>query len=353
MRAEAMEYVAGDVDSRFYAPYCGKGECSAEYPFPRVDALDLDTDCIAWWKEHRPEANAYVADVEKDVKVKRDAVYCLADFDAFGNPWRAINAFMRFANRADRFAMLITDGALAKVIRGKLPLNFADGRYEEMAGDTSKLQRENWRDLAEAHMKTLDPTATLLRFEWNKRTSTPPYFSFLFGPDAADFVATATAPEAAPSDSDYTVEPNCKLTPERQQRICELVDLGYPPHKAAVASGITATTYYDWCNRGDAGEEPFLSFRNAVKRAETVGIEAHLKNIKDAGEDGAWQASAWMLERRHKDTYARPGTMPVVVSTEGADDSEFDLEIAEVDADGTERVVQTVRGKKKRSDDAG
>ena len=42
-----------------------------------------------------------------------------------------------------------------------------------------------------------------------------------------------------------------KLTPEVQENICNWLKLGYYQEDAAIMAGISASTYYEWMNKGE------------------------------------------------------------------------------------------------------
>ena len=102
-----------------------------------------------------------------------------------------------------------------------------------------------------------------------------------------------------------------KLTPGTTARILEAVELGATWERAADAAGVGASTLRDWRQRGEAGEVPFVAFLAAVKKAEGAGVERALRSIRKAAEGGAWQASAWLLERRYPADYGRRSEVAV------------------------------------------
>lgn len=98
---------------------------------------------------------------------------------------------------------------------------------------------------------------------------------------------------------------NTKLTLKRHQEICDRVRNGVAGHVAAVASGVSHQTYYDWVTRGKRGDAPYVDFLEDIKRAEAEAEERAVKIIVKAALDGTWQASAWFLERKHADRWAK------------------------------------------------
>lgn len=101
----------------------------------------------------------------------------------------------------------------------------------------------------------------------------------------------------------------------------ELLDLvaahirgGLYPERAAIAAGVPASTHYDWQRKGRdelaaiaGGRRPrktFAAFRAYVEMLEraTVEVEAAALAKVTAGEPG-WEAAAWLLERRFRDTW--------------------------------------------------
>ena len=110
-----------------------------------------------------------------------------------------------------------------------------------------------------------------------------------------------------------------KLTPEVEARIVEAVELGATWERAADAAGVGASTLGLWRRRGEAGDAPYSAFLAALKRAEGAGVERALRTIREAAEGGAWQASAWILERRYPADYGRRSEVAVTARASTAD----------------------------------
>jgi len=111
------------------------------------------------------------------------------------------------------------------------------------------------------------------------------------------------------------------LTPERTEKIVALIAAGNFAETAALASGISKQTYYNWLARGRAErdrlnekpnlkvrakEEPYLEFFDSIEKARAEA-EARMVVLitKAAQEPRTWQAAAWWLERVAPQKYGR------------------------------------------------
>ena len=89
-----------------------------------------------------------------------------------------------------------------------------------------------------------------------------------------------------------------KQTPERTQRLLSALTAGNTRRAACLYAGISDETFATWQRRS-------LDFLEAVKKAEADAEVRHVANIAKAAQGGQWQASAWWLERRRPEAYAR------------------------------------------------
>ena len=97
-----------------------------------------------------------------------------------------------------------------------------------------------------------------------------------------------------------------KLTPEIQKEIGNNITLGMPLKFAAEAAGITEATFYNWMNVGGKSTKgKFFEFFEYIKECQSKAVQLHLKLITKAATEGSWQASAWILERRHPEEFGR------------------------------------------------
>ena len=95
-----------------------------------------------------------------------------------------------------------------------------------------------------------------------------------------------------------------KLTPAVQAKILKALRDGNTYKTAALVAGISRDTLFEWLRRARAGDERFTRLAAAMKEA-TAGGEAELvASIRNAGQV-AWQANAWLLERRNPKDFGR------------------------------------------------
>lgn len=109
------------------------------------------------------------------------------------------------------------------------------------------------------------------------------------------------------SESDITRYAGGRPTRCTDNMIVQLASLiadGMTYALAAEACGIHSDTFRQWMRKGEAGEEPYVALVVALQRAEALGAHALLQKVQ-AASDMDWKAAAWLLERRHPESYAR------------------------------------------------
>lgn len=94
-----------------------------------------------------------------------------------------------------------------------------------------------------------------------------------------------------------------KLTEDVQTKIVQALQLGLYIIEACKIVGITNPTYHNWVKLGRAGKKPYADFLEATEEASAAAEGDALAKIRK-GEDN-WQASAWFLERRFRQRWAR------------------------------------------------
>jgi transposase len=95
----------------------------------------------------------------------------------------------------------------------------------------------------------------------------------------------------------------CKLTPELQERICDLLESGNTRRDVAYIVGISCHTFQRWMRQGRTDpESEFRIFRLAVRQKEAAAVARNVQIIRDAASD-QWQAAARWLERRYPERW--------------------------------------------------
>lgn len=102
---------------------------------------------------------------------------------------------------------------------------------------------------------------------------------------------------------------NTKLNNELIEKASDLISQGHYANVVCEYLGISEPTYYSYIKKGKEDEAEgkdtiFLKFIKSIKEAEAKAEMRHLQNILKTAQDGAWQASAWYLERKHKQRWS-------------------------------------------------
>ena len=108
-----------------------------------------------------------------------------------------------------------------------------------------------------------------------------------------------------------------KLNPERLEKILQALREGNYRDTAAEGAGIAYNTFREWEKKGEVEEKgKFHDFSAAIKKAEAEGELLHIRRINRAGEEGNWQADAWMLERKDPKKWGRKDATKLELSGE-------------------------------------
>jgi class 3 adenylate cyclase len=96
-----------------------------------------------------------------------------------------------------------------------------------------------------------------------------------------------------------------KFTSEVRERMLIAIRAGNFVEVAARYAGISASTYYEWCARGERGEPGFAEFVEAVDQALAEAEVRLVSRISKAAQEGDWRAAAWKLPRRFRERWAQ------------------------------------------------
>lgn len=91
--------------------------------------------------------------------------------------------------------------------------------------------------------------------------------------------------------------------PEKVERILNAIRLGLSIVDACEFAGIPRASYYEYKEKGEAGQEPYKGFADALKKALIEREMRLLSNLERQSEN--WVVSAWRLERMFPEKYGR------------------------------------------------
>ncbi len=97
-----------------------------------------------------------------------------------------------------------------------------------------------------------------------------------------------------------------KLTPELQDKIGRNIRLGMSLKNAALAAGISESTFYDWLSKGEqATRGRYAEFSEYIKESKAIAEQRHVGIIVKAAVKGDWKAAQFILERRFPEDWGR------------------------------------------------
>lgn len=120
-----------------------------------------------------------------------------------------------------------------------------------------------------------------------------------------------------------------KLTQETIDKICLAIRAGNYAKIAAQMAGIGESTYYEWLG---IAKEPdcdvlFTELAESIQRAEADAEVAAVALIRQAANNGTWQAAGWLLERKNGERWGRNDKIRQEIT--GADGGPIELTIEE------------------------
>lgn len=136
-----------------------------------------------------------------------------------------------------------------------------------------------------------------------------------------------------------------KYEPERVNAIIDAISHGMYAEQAAVACGISKTTFVRW-------RDIYPEFKERVERAQAFAEERYIRLILRHATT-SWQAAAWWLERTFPDRYGRRARVELTGAEDGPVEIAVTHEEAQAVADRfTARVVRLADARRARGDTA-
>ncbi len=97
------------------------------------------------------------------------------------------------------------------------------------------------------------------------------------------------------------------LNAKLQKQICGYLSDCCTIRTACEATGISETSFFEWHRRGEAGEQPFAQFAQAVTRARG---RAKVRIVRSLLDEKDWRPRLEMLARVFPDEYGRRDIVP-------------------------------------------
>lgn len=104
-------------------------------------------------------------------------------------------------------------------------------------------------------------------------------------------------------------------------RLSQAISVGAYIEDACIFAGISSRQYRRWRELAEQGVEPYADRWVEIQKSEAQAVVRNLFNIQQSANNGTWQASAWILERKYPEKYARKDTVQI------AKQSDYDVEL--------------------------
>ncbi len=106
------------------------------------------------------------------------------------------------------------------------------------------------------------------------------------------------------------------------QRLNQAISVGAYIEDACIFAGISSRQFRRWRELAEQGIEPYAERWEEINKSESQSIVRNLFNIQNASNNGTWQASAWLLERKYPEKYGRKETVNLE-----SNNKQFDVEL--------------------------
>jgi len=89
------------------------------------------------------------------------------------------------------------------------------------------------------------------------------------------------------------------------QRLNQAISVGAYIEDACVFAGISSRQYRRWRDLAEQGIQPYADRWKDINQSEAQSVIRNLINIQNSANNGSWQASAWILERKYPERFGR------------------------------------------------
>jgi len=97
-------------------------------------------------------------------------------------------------------------------------------------------------------------------------------------------------------------------------RLNQALSVGAYIEDACIFAGISSRQFRRWRELAEQNVEPYVSRWEEISKSESQAIVRNLFNIQNSANNGSWQASAWLLERKYPDKFGRKDSLAVASS---------------------------------------
>ena len=148
LRAELVDMLP--PGGAVYMAYAGSCSLAAAYPGRPVYAVDHKAQTFA--DGIPPNVVSWVEmDCEFEFPFADDAIFSVADFDAFAMPYPGLRAFLKSGRLADRLALVFSDTCLLRILQWPQFVHYPCGRRWDLR-DSGISRIEVWRRYVGDHM---------------------------------------------------------------------------------------------------------------------------------------------------------------------------------------------------------
>ena len=88
-------------------------------------------------------------------------------------------------------------------------------------------------------------------------------------------------------------------------RLNQAISVGAYIEDACVFAGISSRQYRRWRDLAEQGIQPYADRWKDINQSEAQSVIRNLINIQNSANNGSWQASAWILERKYPERFGR------------------------------------------------
>jgi transposase len=144
-----------------------------------------------------------------------------------------------------------------------------------------------------------------------------------------------------------------KFTPERTTKLITALRAGNYRDTACKYAGISFQTLRNWIKIAESPDAPaeYVEFLDAIEKAEAEAEMVDIGIIRQAAQEGQWQAAAWVRERKNPERWGRRDASKIELT--GSDGGPVDMRVAMgVDAVSISGLVSVLEARARHAEQA-